>query len=432
MQGTVAAAGPRSALDPRARKAISAACIGNMLEWYDFGVYAFLAGAISAAFFPSGDPTASLLATFAAYGVGFLARPLGGAVIGRLGDRRGRKVALVLTLLMMALGTIGLGLLPTYAQIGIAAPVLLVTLRILQGIAAGGEWGASTAFIIEWAPEGRRGLFGSFQQVSTASGILLGSGVAALLTSLLSPEAMLAWGWRIPFLLGASLLVVGILIRRSVDETPVFEAEVQERKAAAAPSESGPRLGLRAFGFTIFWTVSYYMLLSYMPTFTQKFGALTASQALWSNTIGLVAMVLTVPVFGHLSDRIGRKPLLIASAVAAILLSYPLFRVVADGAGFLTVVAIQVVFGVIVALYSGPGPAAISEIFPSHLRSTWMSIGYTLAVAVFGGFAPFVATWLIAATGSALAPAVAYLIPMAAVTLAVLVRMPETGRARLA
>ncbi|TNC11291.1 MHS family MFS transporter [Methylobacterium terricola] len=429
MHGIVAGSGPRSTLDPRARRAISAACIGNMLEWYDFGVYAFLAGSISAAFFPSSDPTASLLATFAAYGVGFLARPFGGAVIGRLGDRRGRKVALVLTLLMMALGTIGLGLLPTYAQIGIAAPALLVALRILQGIAAGGEWGASTAFIIEWAPEGRRGLFGSFQQVSTASGILLGSGVAALLTSLLSPEAMLAWGWRIPFLLGASLLVVGILIRRSVDETPVFDAT-----AAATPpaTESGPRLGLRAFGFTIFWTVSYYMLLSYMPTFTQKYGGLSASQALWSNTIGLVAMVLTVPVFGHLSDRIGRKPLLIASAVAAILLSYPLFRIVAGGPGFATVVAIQVVFGIIVALYSGPGPAAISEIFPSHLRSTWMSIGYTLAVAVFGGFAPFVATWLIAATGSALAPAAAYLIPMAAVTLAVLARMPETGKARLA
>ena len=234
MDGTVATIGAgqvRAGIDPRARRAIAAACIGNMLEWYDFGVYAFLAGAISAAFFPSSDPTASLLATFAAYGVGFLARPFGGAVIGRLGDRRGRKVALVLTLLMMALGTIGLGLLPTYAQIGIAAPALLVALRILQGIAAGGEWGASTAFIIEWAPEGRRGLFGSFQQVSTASGILLGSGVAALLTSLLTPEAMLAWGWRIPFLLGASLLVVGILIRRSVDETPVFEDQVARKDA---------------------------------------------------------------------------------------------------------------------------------------------------------------------------------------------------------
>lgn len=437
MDGTVATIGAgqaRAGIDPRARRAIAAACIGNMLEWYDFGVYAFLAGAISAAFFPSSDPTASLLATFAAYGVGFLARPFGGAVIGRLGDRRGRKVALVLTLLMMALGTIGLGLLPTYAQIGIAAPALLVALRILQGIAAGGEWGASTAFIIEWAPEGRRGLFGSFQQVSTASGILLGSGVAALLTSLLTPEAMLAWGWRIPFLLGASLLVVGILIRRSVDETPVFEGQVARKDAAPAPSaaESGPRLGLRAFGFTIFWTVSYYMLLSYMPTFTQKFGALTASQALWSNTIGLVAMVLAVPVFGHLSDRVGRKPLLIASAVAAILLSYPLFEIVAGGAGFLTVVAIQVVFGLIVALYSGPGPAAISEMFPSHLRSTWMSIGYTLAVAVFGGFAPFVATWLIAVTGSPLAPGALYLIPMALLTLVVVARMPETGKSRLA
>src|SRR6201981_1441070 len=183
----------------RSRKAIWAAAIGNLLEWYDFGIYAYLASLIATKFFPGSDPTASLLAAFAAYGVGFLARPLGGVVIGRLGDTKGRKTALVLTIFLMAFGTVGLGLLPSYDAIGVWAPILLVILRLVQGIAAGGEWGTSTAFMIEWAPEGRRGLFGSFQQVSTAGGSLLGSRGAAILTSSLSSAAMLDWGWRVPF-----------------------------------------------------------------------------------------------------------------------------------------------------------------------------------------------------------------------------------------
>ncbi len=182
------------------QKALWAAAIGNLLEWYDFGVYAYLASLIATKFFPGSDPTASLLAAFAAYGVGFLARPLGGVVIGRLGDTKGRKTALVLTIFLMAFGTVGLGLLPSYDAIGVWAPTLLVCLRIVQGLAAGGEWGTSTAFMIEWSPPGRRGLSGSFQQVSTAGGSLLGSGVAAIMTSSLSQTAMLDWGWRVPFL----------------------------------------------------------------------------------------------------------------------------------------------------------------------------------------------------------------------------------------
>ena len=412
------------------KKAIWAASIGNLLEWYDFGVYAFLATMIAANFFPSEDPTASLLATFAAYGVGFLARPVGGVVIGRLGDTRGRKFSLVLTLTMMALGTVGIGLLPTYEQIGILAPILLVTLRILQGIAAGGEWGASTAFIIEWAPRGRRGLFGSFQQVSTAGGTLLGSATAAILVTVLGSETMNDWAWRLPFILGTVLLIVGVYIRRNVNETPSFEA-AQEAPAVTQSSESGPLLGLRAFGFTIYWTVAYYTLLSYMPTFTQRYGGLSQTEALWSNTIGLITMVCAVPLFGLLSDRIGRKPVLLASVIGAILLAYPLFNVATNNIGFFGIVLIQIAFGIIIASYSGPGPAAISEIFPTHLRSTWMSTGYTFATAVFGGFAPFMATWLISVTGSPSSPTYLYMIPAAVISLLVVLRLPETAKTEL-
>jgi MFS transporter, MHS family, proline/betaine transporter len=422
-------AAPGAQLADKSHKALWAAGVGNLLEWYDFGVYAYLASLIATKFFPGSDPTASLLAAFAAYGVGFLARPLGGVVIGRLGDTKGRKTALVLTIFLMAFGTVGLGLLPSYDAIGVWAPILLVILRLVQGIAAGGEWGTSTAFMIEWAPEGRRGFFGSFQQVSTAGGSLLGSGVAAILTSSLSSAAMLDWGWRVPFLLGALLLVVGAYMRQNVDETPSYEASRQA--AAEQPPVAGFPLGARAFGFTIFWTIAYYTLLAWMPSFTQRFAGLSPSQALWSNTIGLIAMVIAVPFWGALSDKVGRRPLLMASAISIGLLSYPLFSLMAGGSGLALVLPIQILFGILLALYSGAGPAAISEIFPTHLRSTWMSSGYALAVAIFGGFAPFVATWLIQATGSPVSPTYLYLLPAAAISLLVIWSLKETSGTRL-
>jgi len=420
---------PVAQLTDKSQRAILAASIGNLLEWYDFGVYAYLASLIATKFFPSSDPTASLLAAFAAYGVGFLARPFGGVVIGRLGDTKGRKAALVLTIFLMAFGTVGLGVLPSYETIGIAAPILLVALRIVQGIAAGGEWGTSTAFMIEWSPPGRRGFFGSFQQVSTAGGSLLGSAIAATLTSLLSSSAMLDWGWRVPFILGAILLIVGVYLRQNVDETPSYEASRQA--AAQEPVVSGLPLGALAFGFTIFWTVAYYTLLAWMPSFTQRFAGLAPSEALWSNTIGLVAMITAVPIWGALSDKIGRRPLLMASAVSIGLLSWPLFSLMAKGGGLALVLPIQILFGILLALYSGAGPAAISEIFPTHLRSTWMSTGYSLAVAIFGGFAPFIATWLIQATGSPVSPTYLYLLPAAAISLVVIWKLKETSGTKL-
>jgi MHS family proline/betaine transporter-like MFS transporter len=394
-----------------------------------FGVYAYLASLIAAKFFPSSDPTASLLAAFAAYGVGFLARPLGGIVIGRLGDTRGRKTALVLTIFLMAFGTAGLGLLPSYDAVGVWAPILLVILRLVQGIAAGGEWGTSTAFMIEWAPQGRRGFYGSFQQVSTAGGSLLGSAAAAVMTSSVSATAMLDWGWRVPFLLGAVLLAVGAYLRQNVDETPSYEASRQA--AAAQPAVSGLPLGALAFGFTIFWTIAYYTLLAWMPSFTQRFAGLSPSQSLWSNTIGLIAMVIAVPFWGALSDRIGRRPLLMASAISIGLLSYPLFSLMTRGAGLVLVLPIQILFGILLALYSGAGPAAIAEIFPTHLRSTWMSSGYALAVAIFGGFAPFIATWLIQLTGSPVSPTYLYLLPSAIISLLVIWSLKETSGKQL-
>jgi MFS transporter, MHS family, proline/betaine transporter len=428
MAETSVLATPKVRAANRSRKAIWAAAIGNLLEWYDFGIYAYLASLIATKFFPNFDATASLLAAFAAYGVGFLARPLGGILIGRLGDTQGRKTALVLTIFLMAFGTVGIGLLPSYDIVGIWAPILLVILRLVQGIATGGEWGTSTAFMVEWAPQGRRGFLGSFQQVSAAGGALLGSAVAAVATSLNS-AAMLDWGWRVPFLLGVILLGVGAYLRQNVDETPSYEAS--RRAAADQPDVSGLPLGALAFGFTIFWTVAYYMLLVWMPSFTQRFAGLSPSQALWSNAIGLIAMVIAVPFCGALSDRFGRRPLLTASAISIGLLSFPLFSLMTRGTGLALVLPIQILFGILLALYSGAGPAAISEIFPTHLRSTWMSSGYALAVAIFGGFAPFIATWLIQVTASPVSPTYLYLLPSAVISLLVIWRLKETSGTQL-
>jgi MFS transporter, MHS family, proline/betaine transporter len=413
------------------RRALGAAVIGNVLEWYDFAIYAFLATVIAKKFFSSGDELSALLATFAVFGVGFVVRPLGGILIGRLGDRRGRKIALSLTIMLMAAGTVMIGLLPTYESMGAGASVLLVAARLLQGFSAGGEWGSSTAFIVEWAPPKRRGLFGSLQQASVAGGFLLGSLTAASLSTWLGQAALEDWGWRLPFLFGGLLGPIGWYMRRNIEETPPFKAAVQaqaEGDIASAPQ--GWRLAGRAFGFTVLWTIAYYIFLSYMPTFLQKHAGLDRAQALWSNTLALLVMVAAVPAAGALSDRIGRKPLLLASCAAFLLLPYPLFAMLLSNPSLPSVVAVQVFFALAIALFSGPGPAAIAEIFPTRIRSTWMSIGYSLAVAVFGGFAPYVATWLIAKTGSPLAPTW-YVIGAAIVSAITIAKLKETAHESL-
>lgn len=415
----------------KTRLAVSAAVIGNVLEWYDFAVYGYVATLIGKNFFPPGNETVALLATFAAFGIGFLARPLGGVVIGWIGDRHGRKVALLITIFLMAVGTVLIGLIPTYATIGVLAPTILVLARLMQGFSAGGEWGGSTAFIVEWAPEGRRGFFGSFQQMSVVMGLLLGSGIAALLSTLLDATTMESWGWRIPFLLGGILGPVGMYMRRTIDETPAY------RKAAAAPVAPSDGFGaplvlaVQAFGFTILWTVAFYIFLAYMPTFTQRYAGLSRAAALWSNTAGLLLLTIAIPFFGHLSDKYGRKPFLLACCIVFVILPYPAFSILLGGASLLTILLIQLLIGLAIALFSGAGPAAISEIFPTRIRSTYMSTGYSIAVAIFGGFAPFIATWLIEWTKSPISP-VYYVIAAAIVSGIVIAGLRETAHRPLA
>ena len=395
----------------------------------DFIVYAFLAATIAKKFFPNESEVASLLASFAAFGVGFLARPLGGAIIGRIGDRSGRRVALLITIFGMAIGGVGIGALPTYTQIGVFAPILLVIMRLLQGLSAGGEWGGATSFIAESAPEGRRGFFGGIGQASIAGASLLGSIVTALVAIAFTPDQMQDWAWRVPFCSAAcSCRSASTCAATSRRRPPSRRAE----QGAVTPPEFGSPFMMmaKAFGFTIVWTVGYYVMLNYMPTFLVKFAGLSQSQALWGNAIALAVLVAATPLFGLLSDRVGRKPLLLACCAAFVILPYPVFSIILDKASFPTIVCLQIFINLFIAAFSGAGPAALAELFPTHSRTLLMSVGYSLSVAIFGGFAPYIATWLIDRTGSPIAPTY-YLIASGVISGFVIWRFRETAHQKL-
>ncbi len=416
----------RAGLPPaQRRRHLLAVGLGNILEYYDFVVYGFLAVPIAHAFFPREDELTGLLAAFATFGVGFLARPVGGALLGWIGDRNGRTVALLAAVFGMAAGTVGIGLLPGYSSIGSLAPLLLVALRVVQGLSAGGGWGIATAFVVESAPARGRGLYGAVGQACITSSTLLGTILVAGVNAAFDPVQVERWAWRLPFLAGALILPLGLYLRRAVVEPPAFR---QARTPAAAPPRTaGPAILMaRAFGLTIVWTVSFYILLSYMPTFTATHAGLTPAQSLWSNAAALAVLIATIPAFGWLSDRIGRKPLLLASCAGLAALAYPLFRLMLDARSVSAILAAQVAFDLLLAAFSGAGPAALAEVFPTRSRTTSISISYSLATASFGGFAPFTATWLIRTTGSAASPAL-YVVAAAIVSGAVILRLDETA-----
>ena len=426
---------------PLQRRAVVAGTVGHALEWFDFGVYAYLAVIIAAQFFPSEDPTASLLSSLAVFGVGFVARPLGALYFGRLGDRRGRKAVLLTTLMLMAVATLGIAVTPTYATIGAVAPLVLVVCRLLQGFSAGGETTTAVAYLVEWAPPRRRGFFGSFMQIGSAVGLLTGSLVVALCTAVLGETSMSDWGWRVPFVIGGLLAPIAYLIRRSTEETPHFTAAQDEREAApaagagaatAARRVAGPRSSsvVRAFLFSSFWSVTFYFFLTYMPTLLQREFDVSGSAALWVNVVSLVFYTCLIPITGALSDRLGRKPLALASAVAFIVVPIPLFHALTGTSSTLALYGTVLAVGLFLSLFTGPAPATLAEFFPTANRSSGMAIGYSLAAVVFGGFTPYVCTWLIDVTGQPLAP-VYYVAAISLLAVPVLLSQRETARTEM-
>jgi MFS transporter, MHS family, proline/betaine transporter len=413
----------------RTREAVIAGVIGNTLEWYDFAVYGYFVSTISKLFFPSSDPLASMLATYAVFGVGFVMRPVGSILFGVYGDRHGRRKALSIVIFLMAISTFAIGLIPTYDQVGVLAPVLLVVARLFQGLSAGGEWGGSTAYLVEYAPESRRGFIGSWQQFSVGGGFLLGSLSGTVLSFALSPEALTSWGWRLPFLLGIVVGAIGAYLRWRLADTPKYTEIEEHRAVAKAPLAEAlrqyPRETLTAFGLTLHNTVAYYISLIYMTGYLISVGKLPQPTAQLIGTVCLAVFVTLIPFTGMLSDRLGRRPLLMASCIGFAVLGYPFFVLGSSGRADLAVLA-QFLMVALLSLYAGCCPAAYAELFPTRVRYTALSIGYNIAVAIFGGFAPFIATWLIKETGNPLAPAF-YVVAAAVITLVIVTRIRETA-----
>ena len=417
----------------RSFRAVLAGSFGNVMEQYDNLVYAYSAVTIGQLFFPASSALAGTLYSFAVFGVGFLIRPLGAITFGYFGDRFGRRTTLVVGVMMMGVATTVIGLLPTYESIGAGATVLLVLMRVLQGFSVAGEWAGSTALLVEYAPPARRGFVGSFNQVSTAAGFLLAAAVVALNSALFSPDEVTAWAWRIPFLLGAVTAVTAVWLRLGLSETPAFAEEQRRGRTVRNPLATSMRTQfpaiVRGFAFTVLWTVAYFFFLTYLPTYLTSVAGFDAGTARTSNLVALAVLCVLIAGFGILSDRIGRKPLLLASTVGFLVLSWPVLLLIHTGTAAGLVVG-QVIIAVLLAMFSGPGPAALAEMFPTAVRYSTMSIGYNFSVMAFGGTAPFIATGLIGMTGNTSAP---FLLPIGAavITLLALVTMRESAHAEL-
>lgn len=412
--------------------AIAAATVGNGLEWFDFTVYGFFTPIIARLFFPAHDEFTSILLTVGTYGVGFCMRPVGAVVLGVYADTHGRKAALTLTIALMAVGTALIGFAPTYAQIGIAGPLIIVLARLIQGFSAGGEIGGATAFLIEHATPGKRGFYASFQQTSQAISVVLGGICGTVVTQTLDPAALDSWGWRVPFLFGLLIGPVGFYIRQNVDETPTFTD--QNVKKSASPLRDAlrdhPRGIASGFGVTVLWTVCTYVLLFYMTTYATKQLGIPLRDAFIATTVGGLFLMVSCPIMGALSDRVGRKPVLLTAAVAIGVLILPLFYWLNAAPTLRTLVIVQSLLGVLLAAFTGPAPALMAEQFPAGLRSTGLSLAYNFAVTIFGGFAAVIVTLLIEATGTKLAPSF-YVMAAAVVSALTLLTMQDRTGERL-
>ncbi|BBX15544.1 MFS transporter [Mycolicibacterium duvalii] len=427
---TLDQAGARSNPQPsRVRPAVRAAAIGNAVEWFDFAIYGFLATYIAAKFFPPGDDTAALLNTFAIFAAAFFMRPLGGFFFGPLGDRIGRQKVLARVILLMSASTLAIGLVPTYDTIGVLAPILLLVLRCLQGFSAGGEYGSGASFLAEFAPDRHRGFVVSFLVWSVVLGFLLGSLTVTGLETVLTEPAMESYGWRIPFLIAGAMGVVGLYIRLKLGETPEFEALRNDGEVSASPLREALTTAwrpiLQILGLVVVHNVGFYVVFTFLPSyFTETLGFSTTDAFVSITVASSVALVL-IPPLGALSDRVGRKPLLICGAIAFAVFTYPLFLLLNAGS-LLTAVAAHAALAAIEAVFVSASLAAGAELFTTRVRSSGYSVGYNVSVAVFGGTAPYVATWLVSRTGNEIAPAY-YVVIAAVVSLVTVLTMRETA-----
>lgn len=404
MSGTVS--GANLSLRPSMTRVIWAASIGNMLEWYDFIVYAMFAIPISHAFFPGKSDFTSVLETFITFGVGFLARPLGAIIFGTYADRTGRRAALTLTVLLMALSTLVIATCPTAARIGIAAPILLVLARLLQGLSAGGEIGGAIALLVEYAPPSRRAFYSTFQEVGQGGALLLCGIIATIVSTCLSKNQVNEWAWRIPFLVGLLIAPVGFYIRKHVPESDVFiahESETTQGQPARLIFTEHWKALLAGIGVAVAATVCTYVTL-YIPTYASTVLKLPQSNAY----IGLIVVgivVMLCPAVGIFADRFGQKSVMLFALVCLIVYPYPAFRYLTDHPSGGALITVQVVMALFLTIYVAPAFAFMAELFPTTVRSTGSGLAYGLGVAIFGGFTPTIVSMVVHSTGSKLAVA---------------------------
>ncbi|MBV9521397.1 MAG: MFS transporter [Alphaproteobacteria bacterium] len=398
VSGTVSIAG----FQPARRSGLSTiagGAIGNLIEWYDWTIYGVLAGVFSGQFFPSDNPTTSLLGTYSAFAVGFLMRPVGSLVLSPLGDKRGRRQMLSLTIILMGIGSLIVAVAPSYQSIGMGAPILLVGARLLQGFSAGGEFQGSTVFLGEHAPARSRALISSSQLVSIGIAVLLATGVAALTTRLIPQPALGAWGWRIPFLLGALFSLYGVWLRLRLPETPSFVKIEQRQEIARRPILDAltqyPLESLRVFAMQM-GTVQFYLWTVFLPTYANLAGGLPLAEGLAGGTLALVVFIVMLPVFAGISDRIGRKPILLFTAIGFFVLAYPLFALLGNG-DFASFMLVDIVGLVLLAGVDGVMAAVFCELFPTKIRISGIGLPYAICSAIFGGTAPLIATAFIKA-----------------------------------
>ena len=412
------------------RRTVLAGAVGNVLEWYDFALFGYFAPVFSVLFFPSSNPSLSLIATFGVFAVGFLARPLGALLFGYWGDTRGRREALAWSIILMAIPTCLVGFLPTYAQIGIAAPLTLTALRFLQGLSVGGEFTGSVTFLVEHAAPHERGYIGSWAGFSAQIGALLGSGVGALSGTLLTPDALHTWGWRLPFLAGSVIAVIGWYLRRRIPESPAFEH--LQRTGLVSPSpiqellRTHRRPLMQVVGLVLLHGVGFYTFYVFLPTYLTRVTALPLATALTINTVCMAVMAVLIPIMGKWSDRIGPRWLLATGAAGLALGTVPFFSWFTSGQVGLIVVT-QLLITIFVAAYMGPFFAIVAILFPAAHRYTGLSISYNIASALFGGTAPLVATILMERSGTPLAPGW-YVSLCAVLSLITLVTIREQSR----
>jgi MHS family proline/betaine transporter-like MFS transporter len=417
---------------PAVRHQVMAGYIGNVVEWYDFALYGYLAGVIAPVFFPRDAPTAGLIATYGIFAAGFVMRPLGAALFGWFGDLYGRARTMQISVAMMALPTLLLGLLPTYQQAGILAPVLLVAVRLLQGISVGGEFSSSVTYLVETAPQGRRGITGSWANVGSMTGTLLGVGAATLATNLLDSEALLDWGWRLPFLGGAILGSIAIRIRWSLHESARFRNHHHQREETSPLLEAfttNRRETMLALAFAAGYGTCYYLAFVYLPEWLDGLGLMSRSQALLWNTAMTMVVIPAMPLTATVGDQwLGRRTWIAIAILVLVVVTYPLYHWMITSQGSISAIAAtHAITFLLLSVPLGSGPALFVEMFPEKDRLSGYSVAFNVGLGVFGGMTPMISSSLLAATGYPAIPAF-HMIAAAVVALVALLLIPDRSR----